>query len=74
MNKIYEKWWNNGNKVFEIINYKQAWKENGNKPRFSFGTNGARKRKGNSCLDVNLYIGYISFNYTNFNLQKNNIY
>ena len=32
---IFEKWWNNDTKVFQIINYKKAWKENGNKPRIA---------------------------------------
>ena len=67
---IYEKWWNN-TKVFQITNYKKSWKKIGNPPRFRFRTNGAKKRKGDTCLDVRLEIGYTVFNYTNFNLQGN---
>lgn len=69
MNTIYEKWWDNGNKVFSIIDYKTAWKEVGNKPLLRFRTNKAKKRKGDRCLDVHLEIGYTVFNYCNFNLQ-----
>ena len=43
MKKIYEKWGDNGNKVFQITNYKKSWKEVGNPPLFRFRTNGARK-------------------------------
>ncbi len=71
MKVIYEKWWDNGNKVFSITNYKESWKAVGNKPLFRFRTNGARKSKGHTCLDVNLEIGYTVFNYCNFNLQGN---
>ena len=49
MKKIFEKWWNNGNKVFEIINYKKEWKEVGNPTLLRFRTNGA-KRKNKSAL------------------------
>ena len=70
MKEIYEKWWDNGNKVFQITNYKKSWKEVGNPPLFRLRTNGARKRKGDKCLDIHLEIGYTVFNYTNFNLQR----
>lgn len=70
MKKIYEKWWDNGNKVFQITNYKKAWKAVGHPPLFRFRTNGARKENGDNCLDVHLEIGYTVFNYTNFNLQN----
>lgn len=71
MKKIYEKWWDNGNKVFQITNYKKSWKEVGNPKLFRFRTNGAKKRKGDKCLDVHLEIGYIVINYCKFNLQEN---
>lgn len=65
---ILEKWWNNDNKSFSIRNYKKWWKENGNKPRISLHTNGAKKNnKKDTCLDVSLIIGYTVFNYTNWN-------
>ena len=68
MKCIYEKWWDNENKVFQITNYKKAWKEVGNKPMFKLTTNGANKRNGDTCLDINLVIGYTIISYTNFNL------
>lgn len=43
MREIYRKWWDNGNKVFQIVNYRKGWKEVGNKPHISFHTNGAKK-------------------------------
>ena len=65
---IFEKWWGKGTKCFRIINYKEAWQENGNKPRIDFWTNGAKKSNPKDvCLDVHLVIGYTIFNYTNFN-------
>ena len=66
MKTIFQKWWQNGNKQFCIINYKKGWKENGNKPRIKFKWNGARKGI-DSCFDATLIIGYTIFNYTNFN-------
>ena len=68
--KIFEKWWDKGNKVFQITNYKKSWKEVGNKPRFLLHENGGRKKNGDNCFDISLIIGYIIFNYTNFNLQR----
>lgn len=68
MKKIFERWWANDTRCFSIINYRQGWKENDNKPRLSFHTNGAKKkRKEDTCLNVTFIIGYIVFNYTNFN-------
>jgi len=64
-----DKWFSQGNKNFSIINYKNVWKEVGNKPRLEFRTNGAKKRNGDKCLDVTLTIGYTVINYTNFDLQ-----
>ena len=65
--KIVDKKWDNGNKFFSVINYKKSWKENNNKPRINYHTNGTSRKNGGSCLDVTLTIGYIVFNYTNFN-------
>ena len=68
MKKIFEKWWDNESKYFGILNYKKSWKENGNKPRIDFYTNGAKKRNPkDTCLDVHLIVGYTIFNYTDFN-------
>lgn len=69
MKVIFQKWWDKDRKQFSIINYKKAWKENGNKPRINFYTNGAKKNK-DSCLDVHLTIGYTILNYTDFNYSK----
>lgn len=68
MKTIFQRWFSKETKQFSIINYKKAWKENGNKPRICFFTNGARKKNGDSCRDVTLIIGYTIFNYTNFAL------
>lgn len=68
METIFEKWWDKENKYFSIKNHKKAWKENGNKPRIDFHTNGAKKHNPkDTCLDVTLIIGYVIINYTNFN-------
>lgn len=69
MKIIYEKWWKRNHRVISVVNYRDAWKESGNKPHIAIRTNGARKRKGDSCLDVSITIGYIVINYVNFNLQ-----
>lgn len=67
--KIFEKWWDNDGKCFQILNYREPWKENGNKPRITLYENGGRKRNGDRCFDITLIIGYTIFNYCNFNLQ-----
>lgn len=69
MKILLEKWWDNTTKSFSIINYKKSWKKAGNPPLMRFRTNGARKKKGDTCLDVHIEIGYTVFNYTNWNLQ-----
>lgn len=70
MKHFFEKWWDKNTKCFSIISYKKVWKENGIKPRIYFYHNGAKRSKGDSCLDVNFIVGYTVFNYTNFDLQK----
>jgi hypothetical protein len=70
MKVIFDKWWDKNSKSFSIINYKKSWKENGNKPRIAFHTNGAKRSKGDKCLDVNLILGYTIFSYTNWDLQN----
>jgi hypothetical protein len=65
---LFEKWWDKDKKYFSIINYRESWIENGNKPRLNFRTNGAKKNNPlDTCLDVHLIIGYTIINYTNFN-------
>lgn len=67
MKKIFEFWWAKDTRCFSIINYKTSWKENGNKPRISFHTNGAIKsRPEDTCFDSTLIIGYTIVSYTNF--------
>lgn len=68
---IFDIWWGKDcRKNFSIINYKEAWKEAGNKPRISFYENGGRRKNGDWCFDVFLTVGYIIINYTNFDLQR----
>ena len=68
MKMLFEKWWDNDSKCLAIRNYKKAWKVNGNKPMLKFWTNGAKKlNPEDTCLDVNLIIGYTIISYTNFN-------
>ena len=68
--KYIDFWWSKGTKNITLINYKKPWKENGNPPMFCIKTNGAKKRNGDTCLDFSIYLGYLIFNYTNFNLQR----
>ena len=63
-----KKWFGNTSRVFSIINYKDSWKKNGNKPRIEFFENGGRRKNGDKCFDVYLIIGYTIFNYCNYNL------
>ena len=66
MKKIIEFWWKNSTKVFQITNYRKAWKEYGNKPRLFIHSNGAKRKNGDKCFDISLIIGYTILNYTNF--------
>ena len=67
MKRIINSIWDKGNKYFTINNYRNEWKENGNKPMLKFFTNGSKKKnKKDTCLDVTLIIGYTIINYTNF--------
>ena len=70
MKIIYEKWWDRDTKVFSIINYKDAWKQNGNKPRLKMFENGGRRKNGDKCFDIHLIIRYTIFNYCNYDLSK----
>lgn len=73
MKKIFEKWWAKDTKVFSIINYKKAWKENGNKPRITIFENGGRRKNGDVCFDLHLIIGYTIFNYCNYALPRKKV-
>ena len=70
MTILFSKWWDKDTKNFQIVNYKKAWKENGNKPRIEYHTNGAKKKNNDKCLDVRLILGYTIINYTNFAYNK----
>lgn len=67
--KYLDIWFAKGTKHIGLINYKKPWKENGNKPMWEIRTNGARKKNGDTCLDFFIHLGYLVFNYTNFELQ-----
>ena len=69
MKTLFEKWWRNGTKCFQIVNYKREWKENGNKPRLYMFENDGRKKNGDIVFDISLIVGYTIFNYTNWDLQ-----
>ena len=68
MKVIYKKWFGNTSRVFSIINYKDSWKKNGNKPRIEFFENVGGRKNGDKCFDVHLIIGYTIINYCNYNL------
>ena len=70
MSVLFEKWWHNGTKCFSVRNHRKAWKEVGNEPRLTVFHNGAKKKNGDTCLDVHLIVGYTIFNYTDFDLQR----
>lgn len=67
--KYIDFWWSKGTKNITLINYKKPWKENNISPMFCIKTNGAKKKNGDTCLAFSIYLGYLIFNYTNFNLQ-----
>ena len=68
--KYIDLWFDHCRKNITLINYREPWKENGNPPMFKIRTNGAKKKNGDACFDFELYIGYLVFNYTNFDLQR----
>ena len=70
MKEIIQLCWGKGTKYFNIINYRKAWKAVGNKPRLLLHHNGAKRKNGDKCFDISLIIGYMVFNYTNFDLQR----
>lgn len=65
---IFEKWIEN--KVISLIDYRVPWKKNGNKPRITIFENGGRRKNGDKCFDLHIIIGYLVFNYCNYDLQK----
>lgn len=76
--RIIEKWFDKGNKMISIKNWKPIRKQNlleyGNDPDINtkrqWGIHKNNARKGfpqDSCLDWTLNLGHISINYINFN-------
>lgn len=74
-------WFDKSNKNISILNYKNIRKQNfeefGNDPdinykrRWGIHTNGAVKgNPKDTCLDWQLDLGHIHFNYTNFDYNK----
>lgn len=62
-------WYKNNKRHIGLISYRKVWKNNGNKPIYCIRTNGAKKKNGDTCFDFFIHIGYLVFNYTNFDLQ-----
>lgn len=46
------------------------WSKNGTGPQWGYRDNGARRKKGDTCLDQTLSIGYLILNHINWNLQR----
>ena len=63
-------WWSKDTKHIGLYNYKNPWKEYGNSPMWEIRTNGAKRKNGDTCFDFFIHLGYLIFNYTNYNLQK----
>lgn len=73
-----DKWFDNGNKLISIMNWKPIRKRNlkeypndpdvNVKRQWGIHTNGAKRgNPRHSCLDWTLNLGHISINYVNFN-------
>lgn len=67
--KYLDIWWDKNTKHIGLLNYKEPWKEVGNKPIWGIRTNSGRRKNGDKCFDFFIHFGYLIFNYTNFNLQ-----
>jgi hypothetical protein len=79
--RVFEKWFDNGNKHISITNFREIRKRNreeygddpeiNTKRRWGIHTNGAKRGvPEHSCLDFTLDLGHFSFNYTNFSFNK----
>lgn len=71
MKKLIEYWYckrGSRNRCTKCINlnYYKCW----DKPKFQIYTNGAKKKNGDKCFDLNIHIGRLAFSYTNWDLQK----
>lgn len=62
MKMLFEKWWNKNTKCVNLISYKDSW----DKPHFLVHNNGAKRKNGDTCFDLD----YLHFSYTNWDLQK----
>jgi hypothetical protein len=61
-------WWDKKcDKQFSIRWMRPWWSKNGIGQIWRIRTNGARKNSKDTCLDVHIELGYLVFNYTNFN-------
>lgn len=69
MKKYIDKWFSNNEKNLTIINFKNAWKENGIKPFLRCRTNGAVKGI-HSCFSLTITLFYLDICYTDFNYNK----
>ena len=69
----FDIWWNQSSKNISILNYKDVWRKNKIKPMLKVRTNGAKRKNGDGCFELFIYIGYMVINYTNFNLQGKTI-
>jgi len=49
---------------------KQIWEINKVDPMYKITDNGGRKKNGDSCFDMSIYLGYFIFGYTNWNLNS----
>lgn len=72
----YSLWfWRDSNKryhskTFTVSWMRKYWKDNPEQLQYGYRDNGAKKENGDTCLDATLSIGYLQFNYINWNLQK----
>lgn len=66
----FDRWWKRNTKHIGLYNYKVPWKEIGQKPIWRIRTNGASRKNGDTCFDLTIFLGYIVFNYTNWDWQK----
>jgi hypothetical protein len=65
--KLVDLNWDKYHKFFCIHNMKEVWKASGIKRQWGIRTNGAKKKNiKDTCLDVNITLGYLAISYTNY--------
>jgi hypothetical protein len=69
MKEYFSRWWDNGSKNFSIRSFRDDWSKNGVGMHWCYGTNGAKPGTEDTCLDACLTLGYLTFNYTNFDYK-----